>query len=50
MSQFLSYGFSWLEKNPADFGSAQLFEGFFARTEMLTLAGVDPLPFAYLDE
>ena len=38
--------FSWLVKSRADFGSAQhiqFFHGFFARTELLALAGVDSL-------
>ena len=44
-------GFSWLVKNRADFGSAQttkLLEGFFARTVLLSLAGVDSLVFVRL--
>ena len=39
-------GFSWLVKNRAEFGSVQntrLLERFFARTELLALAGVDSL-------
>ena len=39
-------GSSWLVKIRADFGSAQniqLFHGFFARTDLLALAGVDSL-------
>ena len=40
------HGSSWLVNIQADFGSAQnvqLFHGFFARTELLALAGVDYL-------
>ena len=39
-------GSSWLVKMREDFGSAQniqLLQGFFARTELLALAGVVPL-------